>query len=435
MVDRRTVCLRRLGGGRCDEVRFGRALRNPRVGVSEMLVHAAEPLALAARGRHVLAIQDTTELNYQGHAGRVRGLGPVGNGSDVGLFLHAVVAVDAQETTCLGLCGAELWTRGPGRVGPRHERQTQDKESRRWLAGAEAAHDTLATADRVTVVSDAESDDYALFVHCRELGCEVLVRQRSDRKLADGASLFEHVAAQPVAERFTLELSAGSTRGQRRPARQARLDVRFAPVRVRRPARAGAEAPGELELWAVDIREVNIDETAPRSGPPIHWRLLTSHEVADGAQACRVARWYASRWTVEEVFRLLKRQGLDVESSQVEQADALEKLAVLALIAAVRILQLVRARDGRDRRTAAELFRTDEIEVLRALLPGREGKTLKQKNPHPPDSLAWAAWIIARLGGWKGYASEAPPGPVTFAHGLREFSAIYRGFILAKFCA
>src|SRR4051812_8249485 len=31
-------------------------------------------------------------------------------------------------------------------------------------------------------------------------------------------------------------------------------------------------------------------------------------------------------------------------------------------------------------------------------------------NPHPTDSLAWAAWIIARLGGWNGYASSRPPG-------------------------
>ena len=61
-------------------------------------------------------------------------------------------------------------------------------------------------------------------------------------------------------------------------------------------------------------------------------------------------------------------------------------------------------------------------------LPGR---TAKQLNPHPPDSLAWAAWIIARLGGWTGYASQKPPGPKTMAIGWRQLAAMISGYILA----
>ncbi|HEX2184661.1 MAG TPA: hypothetical protein VHN78_04045, partial [Chloroflexota bacterium] len=60
------------------------------------------------------------------------------------------------------------------------------------------------------------------------------------------------------------------------------------------------------------------------------------------------------------------------------------------------------------------------------------GPTVKQRNPHAPGSLAWAAWIIARLGGWKGYARERPPGPITFLHGLHRFYAMAEGFHLAR---
>ena len=35
-----------------------------------------------------------------------------------------------------------------------------------------------------------------------------------------------------------------------------------------------------------------------------------------------------------------------------------------------------------------------------------EGKTEKQKNQLPRNQLSWAAWVIARLGGWKGYQSQ-----------------------------
>jgi hypothetical protein len=42
-----------------------------------MLATAAGDCARRVAGRHVLAIQDTSEINYQAHAGRVKGLGPV----------------------------------------------------------------------------------------------------------------------------------------------------------------------------------------------------------------------------------------------------------------------------------------------------------------------------------------------------------------------
>jgi hypothetical protein len=42
-----------------------------------------------------------------------------------------------------------------------------------------------------------------------------------------------------------------------------------------------------------------------------------------------------------------------------------------------------------------------------------------------------AAWIIARLGGWKGYASERKPGPITMHHGLTRFASIATGWLAA----
>ena len=95
-------------------------------------------------------------------------------------------------------------------------------------------------------------------------------------------------------------------------------------------------------------------------------------------------------------------------------------------------MQLVqgRARAG-STLSASRVFSPAEIIVLEELVRKCEGKTAKQKNPHPRHSLAWAAWCIARMGGWNGYASERPPGPLTFARGLRRFHAIVEGYSLA----
>ena len=77
------------------------------------------------------------------------------------------------------------------------------------------------------------------------------------------------------------------------------------------------------------------------------------------------------------------------------------------------------------------VFDTEEIAVLQRIRPTLEGKTEKQKNTHSPSALAHAAWIIARLGGWKDYASEAKPGPITMLRGLQQFQAIRQGWKLA----
>ena len=51
-----------------------------------------------------------------------------------------------------------------------------------------------------------------------------------------------------------------------------------------------------------------------------------------------------------------------------------------------------------------------------------------QRNHHLPGSLAWIAWVIARLGAWSCYGS--PPGPITFHRGMERFNAIHEGYRL-----
>lgn len=386
-------------------------------------------------GRHVLAIQDTSELNYQRHAQRVSGLGTVGNGTDLGFFLHPVLVVDAQERACLGFAHLHLWQRRQGKAANYRNLPIEAKESHRWISAIEAGRQRLAQAAKITVVADREADIFELWSRLPDERTELLIRASRDRALYTdtGTMLFEWIGSQPIqgSYRMMLPKVAG-----KRSAHEALLHVRFAPVTIKKPRHGSdATAPEHLTLNIIEVIEAT--DTVVAGEAPIHWRLLTTHAVTTLAQARQCIDWYCQRWHIEQLFRILKRQGLDVESSLLESGERLEKMVVLASAAALRTLQLTLAREGQTQRPASDAFTADEIELLRQIQPTLEGKTKKQTNPHPLDTLAWAAWIIARLGGWKGYASERPPGPMTMLHGLQAFSDIQQGWklALARFCA
>jgi len=417
---------RRVSDNRAEEVGFTRFFRNEYVTVREILETAAARTNQAAVGRHVLVIQDTSEINYQAKAGRKRNLGHVGNGTDAGLFVHPALAVDAEDGSVLGLAAATIWRRTKVKDPDYQKLPIEEKESHRWIVTPVAAREALREAALVTQVSDRESDIYELFARVPDERTHVLVRAHHDRKLNKvGKSLFKTIAAQPVAGFIEFDLVG-------RPGRVARkvtLTVRFCEVALRQP-RPGADPrdPRRLTLTAVEVAE----ENPPPGEDPILWRLLTTHRVASLEDARRIVDWYRLRWTIEQLFRTLKSQGIALEESLIADGEALERLAAAAMVAACMVMQLVHGRGEAGRRhKASRLFSPDEIKTLKALIAKYQGKTEKQKNPHPPGTLAWAAWCIARLGGWNGYAKERPPGPITFARGLQRFHAIAEGYELA----
>ncbi|QQO32033.1 IS4 family transposase [Bradyrhizobium diazoefficiens] len=424
--DRQTICLRQLGDTRAEQVAFRRFVLNDRVTVSKMVLHQRARVAEASADRHVLVIQDTSEINYESQRERKRGLGTVGNGRDVGLFVHPMLAVDAEHGHCLGLLDVQVWRRLKAKSKDYRKQPIEEKESYRWLKGPQRAKAALGKAVRVTVIDDREGDIYEKWARLPDRRTELLTRACRDRAMVDGGTLFAAMAELPERHSYSLDLPARP--GKKRQARQARLTVRFGRVRIRRPQSCSdRDAPEEIELSAIEV----IERDPPAKETPVHWRLLTTHAVDTAAQALTVIGWYRQRWHIEQLFRTVKSQGLKIEESVAEDGEALEKLAVIALIGATTSMQLVLARAAPHHdQPASHVFDDRQIEVLEALQDKLQGRTIKQQNPYPPQSLAWAAWTIARLGGWTGYESERSTGPITMSHGLTRFNAIAEGYFL-----
>jgi len=416
-----TLVLKDLGEGRAGEMAAHRYLSSSRVTSEGILETLGERTGKACIGRRVVAAQDTTEVSFSGAAAASRGLGPGGDGKSPGFFIHAVVAVDAEDEAVLGAVGARIWTRGPDPVAPRRGRPAAAKESRRWTEGAQMAAERLAGAAQVVVVSDQEGDIYSHFAQ-RPAEVELLVRARHDRALVDGGTLFERMAGWPA---HTQVLVAVAPRGPGDKGRVGQVTISSSRVVIARPASAEASDPASLELGLVEVREPN----PPPGVEPLLWRLATTLPV-DGSEAAReVVRLYRLRWRIEEVFRTLKSDGLRLEETQVRDPVRLFRLAALALGAAARIIQLVDARDGSSR-PMSDVLDERFTGAVATLSRSREGGSQRQKNPHARGSLAWLSWVVARYGGWNCYGK--PPGPKTMAKGWERFASTLTGFVLAS---
>jgi hypothetical protein len=413
-------------GNRSGEMSAQRFFASMHVTHEEILATAGRRTASACARRRIVAAQDTTEINFSGRDRGRKGLGPAGDGKTPGFFCHAMVAIDADEEAVLGVVHARIWTRPSTPASARRGRAIEDKESMRWIEATAVAGDLLNTAAQLIVVGDREFDIFSQFVRVPP-GVELIVRAAQNRKLADADELL-FSAAFDWHEIGTMDIRVPPHRPGE-TARVARVHVKAGRVCIARPRHGADRAdPASVMLTFVEVRETN----PPKGHEPIIWRLLTTlpvcGEADEFAAAQDVVQLYRLRWRIEQVFRSMKSDGMRLEETQVQEASRLFKLAAIALTAAARTIQLVDARDGSPR-PATDVADEEQITAAEIIGPTLEGNTARQKNPHPPRSLAWLSWIAARLGGWNCYYK--PPGPKTMRAGWTKLAAMADGYAIA----
>ncbi len=401
------ISLRALGGDRAGEVRLDRFLKNPRVTPAEMVATARSHLLDRVQGLEVLLIQDTTSLRD--------------DGGKCGLYLHPAIAVDAADGALLGLLAADLLVRDETPKRHCNKRRLGEKESRRRVEVTNQAADLLtAGASRVMMIADREADLYETFA-CRPDGIDVLVRAHHNRKLAEGGFLYESCDGQPELGRVTVDVPSGPGR----KARTATVALRVCRIRIKRPKRNraawAAALPASVGLTLVEAREVD----PPPGQTPLHWRLLTTRTAETLAEAQLIVGFYRRRWIIEQVLRVMKTRGFDIEAVPVRENATLKNLGCATLIAAIGIQQMLHDRDGQAGRPMTDVFEAADQPVIEAIGKTLEGRTERQRNPHPPGSLARATWICARLGGWTGYYGK--PGPIVLVRGHVRLQTMLEG--------
>lgn len=391
-----------------------------------------------SKGAHLICLQDTTEYNFQHHIGRLDEgtLGLVGNNKDTGFFCHLMLCFDADNCLPTGISYAHLWSCPPERKNKDQRAYKklpiEEKESYRWIEASQKTKENLSLSEHLTIISDREGDIYQLWSRIPDTKTDLIIRARGDRRLHNKTNtVLQELDNQAVSGEYFVDIKSDKRKG--RSGHKAKLKVKYLQVEIKKPYSVKGDNNIDQEFVQVFVVEAKEDQgTVPHGEVPIHWMLFTTHNVENYDQARQVLKWYSFRWQIEQFFRITKKQGLDFESSQLETGDGLKKLALMGFAAALKVLQLSLARDGDNNEQVSKFFTKQESIVLNVLNSNLEGETKKQQNPFNKNTLAWASWIIARLGSWSGYKSQGPPGPITYKRGYDEFRSIMKGFYLAK---
>jgi hypothetical protein len=362
-----------------------------------------------AQEQVVLAVQDTTQLDYTAHPATT-GLGVLNDEAHQGLLMHTTLAVTPQRVP-LGILDQQVWTRSAADLGKRHERKhrsIQEKESQKWLTSLESTATLQAQLPQTRLVSvgDREADVYDLFLQAQARHQDVLVRAAWDRCVAHPEGhLWAYLHSQPIAG--TLTITVPRKPGQ--AARRAILTIRYARVTLRPPQHRAQEGLEPVSLWAVFASE----EHPPTGVEAVSWLLLTTVAVETLAEACERVQWYSGRWLVEVYHKVLK-SGCRVEERQLEEAERLRRYLALDSVVAWRVLYLTMV--GRE---LPELPCT-------ALLAAQEWQALycfihrTNRPPARPPTLRQVVRWIAQLGGFLGRKRDGHPGVTVLWRGLQR---------------
>jgi hypothetical protein len=364
----------------------------------------------------VLALQDTTALNFTGHKA-VRGLGYLTKRHQRGLLVHSLLAV-TDDGVPLGVLHQHVWTRSARRFGRRRtrgRRQTAHKESQRWLTALKEAA-TVATPTRsVVVVADREADLFDLFAAPRPAGVDLLVRAKPRRRLhGDARLLGPAAAAAPVVATLTVTLP----RADDQPARTATLALRTAAVTLERPS----VHPRRRLLRPVPVQVILAEQTDAWPGEtPLRWLLLTTRSLSTPAAVVQAVQWYSRRWLIERLHFVLK-SGCRLEELQLETAARLQRALATYLLVAWRLLWLTyQARQHPEESWATVLDAAQQEVLLRHFQLPADGS---------PPTLGEAVRLVARLGGFLGRRCDGEPGVQCLWRGWRELQTLVKGYLL-----
>lgn len=372
----------------------------------------------------VLAVQDTTELDYSRHPHK-EGLGPIGNHQNnaLGLLLHSSLVFTTQGLP-LGLLSQQIWSReAQADVEKPDKKQVciAEKESYKWLQGLEESVEHLPEGVNLVQLCDRESDVFEFLLRAEQLSAHYVIRAAQDRRLdAEISCLWEKLSQQKVAGRIEVEVSSQ----QNRARRTALCEVRYAEVIIKPPQRRKELRPDgwkSLKVWAVWVKE----SLCPKAAEALEWMLLTNLEVTNFEDAVQRINWYRVRFQIEVYHKVLK-SGCQVEESRLMSVERLKKHIVLLSIIAWRLYWMTFLNRTDPDAPCTRILAEPEWQALYCRM--HKSQELPEELPRVREVVRW----IAKLGGFLGRKSDKEPGVTTIWRGWQRLTDIVEDWLIFR---
>lgn len=385
--------------------------------------HQKSTLERVKQNTIIIAIQDTTELNFTHHPSK-KGMGYLDNANSRGLKVHSVFCSSAQGVP-LGVLHQQVWHRDVADLGKKHQRHkklTQDKESQRWLSALDATGSMISHETAVVTVADREADIYDLLVLPRRPNSHLLIRATHNRCVKRHPEALQVERLQSVMEQTPAcgQLTVELRRHPERVARQATLTLRTTTLELQPP-----QTHPECErLEPVSLQVIlAVEDNPPPGVEPVCWLLLTTLAVSSFKDVVECLRWYTYRWLIERYHYVLK-SGCRLEQLQLETSERIYRALATYTIVAWRLLWITYQARYHPQTPADTVLATHEWQALYCTI---------HQTPIPPvspPSLNTCVRWIAQLGGFLARKGDGEPGVKTIWQGLQRLHDIAQTWLL-----
>lgn len=342
--------------------------------------HIGSAIKRIEKEEMVLAIQDTTELDFKSHI-KKKGMGKLSNPYSKGMMVHTVLCSSTRGVP-LGVIHQSSWAR--------NKKEKETKESYRWIEALEKTEREMPEKVKVVTITDREGDFYELLSHSRREGSEWLIRAFRKRKvkLMDGTEeikpLKEAITSTEIRGRETVKIQ----RGRGRKDREVKLEIRYESYELQPPENSKNEQPLKVQVILAQ------EEGEPLLGEEkVEWLLLTTLTIENIEDARKYLQYYAKRWLIERFHYVLK-SGCYLEKLQLERRERIQRALATYSIVAWRILWITYEARENPEKEVEGILEKEEWQALYGKF--NKGKPMPLNPPKLGECVLW----IAKMGGY-----------------------------------
>jgi len=374
-------------------------------------------------GEVILAIQDSTTLNYTHHP-KVTGLNKLQQQSDYtnelqGFHVHNLL-LTTEDGIPLGLLRQDIFQNDAPDT-PHKQLPITQKQSYRWLQSLRTTHELTKQGKRIITVCDREADIYEFMSEAENLHENYIIRGKNNRRTIDKQiCISDEFANKDVDGEMEINVAGNGNRAHR----TAIISIKFIETTIGIPQRhpnAQTKVREEVMIKVIWATEKN----PPKGQKAINWILFTNCPVKTIDQAKQCLQWYQHRWRIEEFHKVMK-SGCNAENCYLRTFDRISKFVALMSVIAYRLYWITLFSRVMPDRPSTDILEPTELAALFLYI----NKRSKKKMPDKPPTAQEVTIMIAKLGGFLGRKNDNQPGITVIWRGWQKLQSLTEMWVL-----